>query len=101
MVLHHYMSVNPITGFHLTPDNNSPATLLRVVIKKCFQALSAWGQNHLQVTTTDLYENLKKKKARLVCSNRTKNSNEGAFENFLVLDCSHGYIQCHQTYHLK
>lgn len=62
MVLHHYMSVNPITGFHLTPDNNSPATLLRVVIKKCFQALSAWGQNHLQVTTTDLYENLKKKK---------------------------------------
>lgn len=99
MVLHPYMSVNPITGFHLTPDNNSPATRLRVVIKnhkKCFQALSAWGQNHLQVTTTDLYENLKKK-ARLVCSNRTKSSNEGAFENLLVLDCSHGYIQHHQT----
>lgn len=57
----YYMTVNLTTGFHLTPDNNFPTTRLRVIIKYVSRHCLPVEKNHLQVTTTNLYENLKKK----------------------------------------
>lgn len=58
----HYMMVSATTGFLVPPDNNSPTTLLNVTIKKNVPRHCLPGdKNHLQVKTTDLYENLKNK----------------------------------------